>query len=62
MHHAFIRSYIDLGLTQKLTEIFALKVNQINLRLYEHTKYTYANKLFKDLQKFTNDSFSYENR
>ena len=35
------------------------EINQINLRLYEHTKYTYANKLFKELHQFTNDSFSY---
>ena len=35
------------------------EINQINLRLYEHTKYTYTNKLVKDLQQFTNDSFSY---
>ena len=35
------------------------EITNINLRLYEYTKYTYTNKLVKNLQQFTNDSFSY---
>jgi hypothetical protein len=36
------------------------EINQINLRLQEHTKYTFANKLIKNIEYFTNNYFSYE--
>lgn len=35
------------------------EITKINLKLHEYTKYTYTNKLVKELQQFTNDLFSY---
>ena len=35
------------------------EINQINLQLQAHTKYTFANKLIKNIESFTNNYFSY---
>ena len=35
------------------------EINQINLKLYEHTKYTFANKLIRNVDEFTKKIFSY---
>jgi hypothetical protein len=35
------------------------EINQINLRLQAHTKYTFTNKLIRNIEYFAKNNFSY---